>query len=216
MYKIISSGSDGNAVLYFGNILVDIGVPFASLSGCIDNLSLVLLTHEHGDHLNIGTLKKLQSVRPGVRVGCGKFLVEKLRENGIRNIDVYKLGEGCCYGAKSGNLSVVPVKLYHDVPNFGYRLYKDVNEWHVRIFHATDTAHLFGITAKGYDLYAIEANYDEDRIYDIINEKQMRGDFAHQRGAMNSHLSIQQAQNFVLQNAGKNYEFIRLHQSKEF
>ena len=89
MYKIISSGSDGNAVLYFDNILVDIGVPFSLLSGYISRLSLVLLTHEHGDHLNINTLKKLQSMRPGVRVGCGEFLVEKLKKNGIRNIDAY-------------------------------------------------------------------------------------------------------------------------------
>ena len=37
-----------------------------------------------------------------------------------------------------------------------------------------------------------------------------------QIGAINSHLSIQQAQNFVLKNAGDKYEFITLHQSKEF
>ncbi|MGL5262615.1 MAG: hypothetical protein ACRC9P_09550, partial [Bacteroides sp.] len=46
-------------------------------------------------------------------------------------------------------------------------------------------------------------------------DKESRGEFAHQRGSINSHLSKQQAQDFILKNAGDDYEFIMLHQSKD-
>ena len=212
MYKILATGSKANAVIYHGKLMVDIGVPYSVVKPYIKDISIVLLTHEHGDHLNIKTLKKLQFERPSLRVGCGEFLLEKLKENGIKNIDVYEIGKIYNYGM----FGISSVKLYHDVPNFGYRIFWD-NSRH-NIFHATDTSHLQGITAKNYDLYSLECNYDETHIWQVIQEKEARGEFAHQREAMNAHLSLQQAQNFVLKNTTENhkYEFIQLHQSSEF
>lgn len=206
MHKIIQSGSTGNAILYLNSILVDCGVTYSKLKPYLNDIQIVLLTHSHGDHLNLNTIKKLSFEKPSLRFGCGAFLVEKLE--GIRNVDVFDFGKIYNYG----QFKVSPVKLYHDVPNFGYRIFKD----NKKIFHATDTFTLEGITAKNYDLYALECNFDETRVYDIIREKEARGEFAHQRGSINSHLSLQKAQSFVLNNAGDNYEFIMLHQSKEF
>ncbi|MDR2652687.1 MAG: MBL fold metallo-hydrolase [Prevotellaceae bacterium] len=206
MYRILSSGSKGNAIIYFDTIVVDCGVAYSMIENCIKNIQLILLSHEHGDHFNLSALKRIQFERPSVRVGCGEFMTDKL--NGIRNIDVFETGKVYDYGT----FKISPVRLYHDVPNFGYRIFKD----NKKIFHATDTFTLEGISAKGYNLYALEANYDEAHIWEVIREKESRGEYAHQRGAMNSHLSIQQAQNFVLKNAGTNYEFITLHQSQEF
>ena len=207
MYKIISSGSDGNAVLYFDNILVDCGVPYSLLSDYVSRLSIVLLTHVHGDHLNLSTIQRLSFERPSLRFGCGAHLVGVIKDV-VKNVDVYDVGTYYNYGS----FKVCPVLLYHDVLNFGYRIIKGEK----KVFHATDTSTLEGISAKGYDVYSLEANYDEDRVFDVIREKEMYGGYAHQRGAMNSHLSIQQAQNFVLQNAGRDYKFLCLHQSKEF
>ena len=206
MYKILSSGSKGNAIIYFGTILLDCGVPFSLIEPYKKDLQIVLLSHEHGDHLNFATIEKLSYERPGLRFGCGDFLAEKL--NGIKNIDVYEVGKIYDYG----NFKISPVKLYHDCENFGYRIFINGK----KVFHATDTFTLEGIEAKNYDLYSIEANYDEENVWEVIKEKQMKGEYAHQIGAINSHLSIQQAQNFVLKNAGDKYEFITLHQSKEF
>jgi hypothetical protein len=117
-----------------------------------------------------------------------------------------------------GQFKISPVTLYHDVKNFGYRIFFPPvgDKGGCKIFHATDTAHLKWITAKNYDLYALEANYDEDTVHETIERKQANGEFPHQIGAINSHLSIQQAQNFILNNAGANYEFLPLHQSSEF
>lgn len=206
MYNILSSGSHGNAIIYFNQILVDCGVPFSLIKPYTKDIQLVLLTHKHGDHLNMSTINKLAFERPSLRFGCGSFLSEYLSD--IKNVDIYESGEVYDYGL----FKISPITLYHDVPNFGYRIFKDQK----KIIHATDTYTLEGISAKEYDLYALESNYDEDRIYNIIREKESRGEYAHQRGSINSHLSKQQAQKFVLNNASKDYEFIMLHQSTSF
>lgn len=206
MYNIISTGSKGNAVIYFDSILIDCGVPYSHIKPYIDKIQMVLLTHQHSDHINMSTIKQIQFNRPSIRFGCGVFLSEILSD--VRNVDVFEAGRIYNYGL----FKVSPIILYHDVLNFGYRIFKDGK----KVIHATDTVTLDGITAKNYDLYAIECNYDEDKVFDVIREKTARGEYAHQRGSINSHLSKQQAQAFVLNNAGTNYEFIMLHQSSEF
>lgn len=203
-YQLISSGSEGNAVLYHGSILVDCGVSFASLKPHLYKIQIVLLTHEHKDHFNFETLLRLCAERPTVRVGCCRWLLPLL--SGIRNVDVFELGVEYDYKA----FSLIPVKLYHDVENCGYKIFRRG----YKIFHATDTAHLHGIEARGYDLYAIEHNYDEDVIGKIIEEKEASGHYSYEKGAVNSHLSEQQARQFIFNNAGDNYEILRLHESK--
>ncbi len=46
-YEIISSGSQGNAVVINKNILIDVGVSFKALKNVYKDLKLVLLTHIH-------------------------------------------------------------------------------------------------------------------------------------------------------------------------
>lgn len=203
MYNILSSGSTGNAIIYFDNILTDCGVPFSSLKQYLYNIQIVLLSHIHGDHFNISTLKKLAFERPTLRFGCGIHMAEYME--GFKNVDFYEPGKIYDYG----NFRISPVKLYHDIPNFGFRIFKDGK----RILHCTDTSHLIGIEAKNYDLYMLESNYDEDTVFDIIKAKEERGEFAHQKGAINSHLSFQQANDFFYKNKGENSQLIRLHQS---
>lgn len=204
MINVLSSGSSGNAVIYHGFILMDCGVPFSTLKPYIKDLKIVLLTHSHGDHFNISTIKRLAFERPTLRFGCGGWMVPLL--DGVKNVDVYDFGKWYDYGA----FKVAIGKLYHDVPNCLYRLEKDG----IKIFHATDSSTLAGITAKDYNLYAIEANYNEDTVYDVIQRIESQGGYAHQRGSINSHLSEQQAQDFVFKNGNKNSLFVRLHESK--
>ena len=46
-YEIISTGSQGNAVVVNNNILIDVGVSFKALTNVYRKLQLVLLTHIH-------------------------------------------------------------------------------------------------------------------------------------------------------------------------
>jgi len=209
MYEIISSGSHGNAVLY-GGVLVDCGVSYKSIEPHLRRLKIVLLSHAHQDHLNVKTIKKIISERPGVRIGCGEWMLEKLEGIDRSKIDVMEAGKKYTYPVLLYYIYVKPVTLYHDVPNFGFKI--EING--KKIFHATDTAHLEGIEAKDYDLYAIEYNHDSEDIQQRIEEKRAAGQFAYEVGASNSHLSRQQAIDFIIKNAGKKYEVIKLHQSK--
>ena len=204
MVEIIATGSTGNAVLYHSTILIDCGVPFSKLKQYVNNIAIILLTHEHKDHFNITTIKKLAFERPSLRFACGNFLADKLE--GIKNVDILEAGKLYDYGAFQISMG----KCYHDVPNAFFRIFKD----QTKIIHCTDTAHLEGIEAKGYDLYAIEHNYNEDTVFESIAKIEAGGGFAHQKGAINSHLSEQQARDFIFKNAGENYKVVRLHESK--
>lgn len=205
--QVISSGSEGNAVIYNNAIMVDCGVAFKALEAVKRSLKIVLLTHKHSDHLKIRTLQRLQAERPTLRVACGDFLLEELPC--IKNIDVLQVGKIYDYGA----FKVSPVKLYHDVPNFGWRIFLPNGQ---KIFHATDTAHLEGITAKGYDLYAIEHNYCEEYIQQAIEEARANGEYTHAYGNINTHLSIQQARAFIEANRKESSEVLELHKSRSF
>ena len=205
--QVINSGSEGNAVIYNNAIMVDCGVTLKALQEVKRSLKIVLLTHKHSDHLKLRTLQRLQAERPTLRVACGDFLLEELPC--IKNIDVLQVGKIYDYGA----FKISPVKLYHDVPNFGWRIFLPNGQ---KIFHATDTAHLEGITAKGYDIYAIEHNYCEEYIQQAIEEARANGEYTHAYGNINTHLSIQQARTFIEVNRKESSEVLELHKSRSF
>lgn len=205
--QVISSGSEGNAVIYDNAIMVDCGVSLKALNDVKRSLKIILLTHKHGDHLKLRTLQRLQSERPTLRIACADFLLERLE--GLNNIDILQVGRLYDYGA----FKVSPVKLYHDVPNVGWRIFLNNGQ---KIFHATDTAHLEGITAKGYDLYAIEHNYCEEYIQQSIEEAHAKGEYTHAYGNINTHLSIQQARAFIEANRKESSEVLELHKSRSF
>jgi len=203
MYNVIATGSTGNAILYHGRILIDCGVPFSKIEPYLYDIDLILLTHIHGDHFNLATLKKIAFERPSLRFGCGEWMVQHL--DGLKNVDVYNQGGLYDYG----DFEISPIKLYHDVENFGYRIFKGDH----KTIHCTDTAHLEGISAKNYDLFAVEFNYNEDTINESIARSEAKGEFSHQRGSINSHLSEQQARDFIFKNKGEVCEILRLHES---
>ncbi len=206
MHKVISTGSKGNAVLYNNQILIDCGVPYSLIKQYENSIKIVLLTHVHKDHINVRTLKKLQSNRPSVRIGCGEWMLSLL--SGLNNIDIYQLAKWYNYG----QFRLATIKLFHDVENIGYRL--DINGY--KIIHATDTKHLQGITAKDYDLYSIESNYDEERAEQAIRIAKEKGEFCHASGSIESHLSHRQAWDFYQGNRKDTSRFVKLHQSTHF
>lgn len=208
-YNIISTGSQGNAVVLNICILIDCGVSFKALNNVYKDLLIVLLTHEHFDHINKGTISRLAKERPTLRFGCCKWLVPILLECGVseRNIDVYEIGKVYDYKA----FKVSPIKLYHNVENCGYRLFFGEK----KALYATDTAHLRGITAKGYDLYMIEANYTEEDLEERIIAKTAAGQYCYELNVANRHLSREQAGEFLVKNMGKHSKYVFLHQHKE-
>ena len=208
-YKIVSSCSTGNAVIIRDFVLVDCGVSFKRLEKYYKNLKLVLLTHIHSDHFKKETIKRLAFERPTLRFACCEWLLEPLLECGVqrKNIDVLSIGTKYDYKL----LKVVPIKLYHDVPQCGYRILFD----NYKVIYMTDTKTVEGISAKEYDLYLIEGNYDEDEIEERIKEKQENCEYAYEFRVKDSHLSIQQASEFLIKNMSEKSEYVFMHQHVE-
>lgn len=80
----------------------------------------------------------------------------------------------------------------------------------------TDTGTLEGIKAKDYDLYLVEGNYDEDEIAERIKQKEENEEFINEYRVIETHLSIQETTNWLLENMNDNsvYEFIHQHKDK--
>jgi phosphoribosyl 1,2-cyclic phosphodiesterase len=208
-HEIISSGSQGNAVIINHNILIDCGVPYKAIAPHAYELKLVLLTHEHADHFNKSTVRRLTAERPTLRFAGGGWMVLKLLEAGVekKNIDVLEEKHFYVYAG----LGVEPVDLFHDVPNCGYKLNLD-NEW---MFYATDTGSLDDVQAKDYALYLVEANHGEQELRERIASKHAAGEYAYEKRVQHTHLSEEKALEWIYRNIGANGQYVLLHQHRE-
>ena len=208
-YKIISSCSTGNATIIRDIILIDCGVTFKRLEKYYKQLKIVLLTHIHSDHFKKETIRKLAQERPTLRFACCKWLLQPLLECGVlrKNIDVLQIGTRYDYKL----FKIIPIKLYHDVPQCGYRVLFD----DYKVIYMTDTRTVEGIVAKNYDLYLVEGNYEEEELEQRIKQKQEEGLYYYESRVRNTHLSKGQATDFLLNNMGENSEYVFMHEHVE-
>ena len=203
-FNILNSGSDGNGLVIEDIILIDCGVSFKKLEDYYKKLKIVLLTHKHQDHFNKATIKKLSYERPTLRFACCEWLVDELVKCGVekKKIDVLKIGKNYNYNA----FIVEPIKLYHDVPQCGYKLKIGAN----RLIYATDTNRIDHIEAKNYDYYFIEGNYE--------NEEELHNravDEYYEKRVKETHLSKVQAIEWLMKNMGEKSKYIFMHEHKE-
>lgn len=208
-YNILASGSDGNATIVNDYILIDCGVPFKALRPYAKQLRLVLMTHQHSDHFKPGTVARLAHDRPALRFGCCPWMVKDLVDSGVsrRQIDVLEPDMLSVYA----DFSVLPVKLTHNVENCGYKIYAGGQS----LFYATDTGTLDGITAKGFDIYMVEANHVRADLEARIAEKEAAGEFCYEVRAAENHLSFEQARDWLAENMGPRSIWIPMHEHKE-
>lgn len=208
-YKIISSCSTGNATIIRDVILIDCGVTFKRLEKYYKQLKIVLLTHIHSDHFKKETIRKLAQERPTLRFACCEWLLQPVLECGVlrKNIDVLQIGTRYDYKL----FKIVPIKLYHDVPQCGYRVLFD----DYKVIYMTDTRTVEGIVAKNYDLYLVEGNYEEEELEQRIKQKQEEGMYYYESRVRNTHLSKGQATDFLLNNMGENSEYVFMHEHVE-
>lgn len=211
--KIISTGSQGNAVLIQNSILIDCGVPFSRLTDSYKNLKLVLLTHIHGDHFNPATLCKLARERPTLRFACCGWLCAFLVDVGVKTSQIDVIRPDCWYNYKT-LCRIKAQETKHDVQNCC---------WHIelpqptveRLFYATDTNNLNGIKAKGYNLYLVEANYTDAGIKDRIADKKIDGKYVYEKRVMREHLSKEKADDWLYQNMAAYSEYVYMHRHEE-
>lgn len=110
---------------------------------------------------------------------------------------------GVCY--------ITPIDTYHDVPNTSYLI--DLKP--IKLYYATDTYKLDYLSClKNLDYYFIEKNYNEEEIKARIEEKQLNGEFTYEYRVLNSHMSEEETNKFLLSMMGDNSKFIYCHEHK--
>lgn len=203
-FNIISSGSEGNAVVIEDIILIDCGVSFKKLKNYYKNLKLVFISHCHSDHFKKSTVKKLASERPMLRFAVGDYLVKDLVDCGVskKNIDVLKMGKIYDYG----DFKVKLEELYHDVPNCLIKV--QINDF--KMMYATDTNRIDHVSAKNYDYYFIEGNYENEK---ELHDRAVNGYY--ERRVKETHLSRVQATEWLMNNMGSNSKYVFMHEHKE-
>ena len=206
-YKILASSSKGNATL-IENILVECGLPFSKIKPHIQNIEYVLLTHIHSDHSKKSAIIKLAVEKPSVRWIVPEWISKELELMGVSNVYEVQMNQPLMMDG----ILFAPFKLYHDVDNCGWRI--KIND--ELVFYATDTRTLSGISARGYNYYFLEANYDEEKIQEDIRKDILATGFSYKIGAMNSHLSYQESVGFFNRNAKKGSVYIPMHQNKDY
>ena len=128
-------------------------------------------------------------------------------------------------GVKMSQIDVIRTERWYNYKNLcrikAQETKHDVQNccWHIelpqppveRLFYATDANNLNGITAKGYNLYLVEANYTEADIKDRIAEKKINGEFVYEKRVMHEHLSKEKADDWLYQNMTAHSEYIYMH-----
>lgn len=203
LIKDIGTSSEGNCFFINDDLVIDMGFPYKYVKSqfkedlahlMFQGLKYLLLTHIHKDHFNETTIRKLYISNPDLKIVCGEWLYKILLSYGFDEDRIMVVQYGKVY--QLGDYKISPVKAYHDVENCGYRIMQG-NHKHL---HITDTSTLDGIVALDYDTATIECNHDEFKALELIAEAKENGEFTHLKGAMNSHLSVQQTIQFCDQN----------------
>lgn len=209
-FSVLSTGSKNGNCLILNNILsLDMGVTAKAVSPYIKTMRLVFCGHEHGDHFKRSTIRKLAQERPGLRFCGGPWMAAKFLDAGVqaRNIDVLEAGKTYDYGA----FQIEPVELYHDVPNYGLKIYMGGE----KIFYAVDTGFIDHVEAKEFSYYFLESNHTAADIEARAEEKRERGEFAYEYRAAANHLSYEQAMDWLYKNMGPRSQYVLLHGHEE-
>lgn len=223
-YRVISTGSKGNCVIYKDLIMVDIGIKLKDrelIIPYLDSIKLIVITHRHSDHLQLPLLKWIIENYPNIRIVYGTDVEDYLSYKLVKKlkgetVPILLPKFTIVNSEKAYDFGLFKIRfldLYHDVPNFGlYIQFKD----DYKVFHATDTYTLEGISIpQDTDLIAIEHHHIEEHYKNLIEEKQMNGEYSHEYGAKNAHHSFEQCKYFLDRNNLNNVEVLRLHISSD-
>ena len=214
-YEIIKSGSDGNAIIYHNEILVDLGVAYKMIELRLSSIKYLLLTHIHKDHFNIDAIITLSVQYPDIKIFGNDEVIDRLKRVGVKN--AYSIESN--KWVELNGYAIASFDLQHNVKNVGWRIYKDIyidGEYSrtYKIFHATDMGHLNDVRAVNYDLYMLENNYCEEKIQEIIDEKIAEGVYSYEIRVLADHFSNQQALKWLGEN-NINGVVVWLHISKQ-
>lgn len=172
--RLISYGSSskGNLLVLQGfneSLLLDCGIDCKRINYELLDLNItgVLLTHSHGDHIN--------GIKNDSYLGGGKFYGNKDTLDKLTKLHTYEKVEVepmKMYNV-GGEFAIVPIAVSHDVPCFAY-IIKNKRSG-ITVLYATDLGYADSLTFKNIHTFIIEANYIRSEI-DFSEFKNFRSD----------------------------------------
>lgn len=188
-YCSLMSGSSGNSQYIEVNgtkILVDVGASGKKIEESLksievfpEDLSAILVTHEHKDHIRgVGILSRRYNIpiyaNEGTWIGMKDYL-GKIESKNIKLIDDKEF--------EIGNFGINTFKVYHDTNNpIGFTLHY-LNK---KVGILMDTGKVDGYIMKSIencDILMIESNYDENLLkigrYPLELKKRIIGKYGH-------------------------------------
>lgn len=200
-YKIIATGSSGNAVR-IENMMFDCGIPFKEMKEDLYLCDSLFITHSHGDHIKEATLKAIRKEFPRIKVYANAHVAYQYDVDVIVGSAKVKL---------TGNRLIIPFDGVHDVPVTGYIIQTNG----LNILYMTDTARVELPEDIPLDYVFLESNYDETTIYQLA--KQYRTRNYNPLESSLRHLSTQKCKEFYyVHRRDKDSKLIELHQSHRF
>jgi phosphoribosyl 1,2-cyclic phosphodiesterase len=163
---VLASGSSGNATLVVSGetaLLIDTGISAMAIRRrlqafgySLQQITAVLLTHEHGDHMRgLDVLQRRQPIPVWTTAGTWLGVDRKVREGGE-----LRSGRETCFGS----LRVLPVATSHDARE---PIALVIDDGSVRLGLCTDTGVLTSLLAQRLgdcDLLLLELNHDADML----------------------------------------------------
>ena len=219
----LASGSKGNTTYIEtkkAKILIDAGISFLQLKNrlaqrgvILNNIDVILLTHEHTDHI-----KHLSSI--ALKTKAKIYMSEitypeafRRLSGSLTNLDVSFIKENNKY--KINDVVFVPLKLSHDVDNcFGY-IFKEEGSNNATYGYLTDTGFIpneYIDIISNLQVISIESNHDVK----MLKESSRPWPLIQRILSNNGHLSNLQCANYIKQFNFENVKTIILsHLSEE-
>lgn len=201
-FKVIASGSDGNAVR-IENIMIDCGISFKDMKEELYKVDTLLITHSHGDHIKANTFKSIRKDFPRIKVYANAHVA-------------YQYDVDVVIGTATLNLTkkrvVIPFEGKHDVPVTGFV----IKMRGFNILYMTDTNTVELPEEIPLDYLFLESNYDERKIREI-GAQYKRASYDPRINSVTRHLSTQKCKEFYyLHRRSKESVLIELHKSNRF
>ncbi len=195
-YKVIKSGSKGNAVI-IENLLIDCGVAYKLIEPYLPKIKYLFITHKHSDHLKKSTYSKIRKHYPRIKT-MGNYSVNEV-------VEVDKIVSSIPIKLKG--MVIQPFEVPHDVVCHGITFTKG-NE---KGIYVTDSAGTKEWIRDKYDLLLIESNHDETKL--SMATKGGYDSFV----SAKRHTSTQESKAFYYMNRkSKESEWVELHKSERF
>lgn len=158
--------------------------------------------------MNRKTIQQIAYNFPTIKFLTGsKEVVNILATNKVNMKNIIYIPNSSWY-----DLGILKVKLElleHDVEN--YALHFEIKS--KKGIYIVDTASVENINAKGYDLYLIEANYQEEILEEHLKNCEDKDKIYLER-VKYTHLSYEMANDFLIRNMEKNSEYSYIHKSE--